>query len=67
VLENTASELRKNSVPLLFSWYIVPGTVAGQTVNPAPSGPMPSVLNSNAVVAVPATSAAFEITYTCEP
>ena len=38
-LLKTAFELRKYSLPPLTVAYVVPGTVAGQTVKPAPSGP----------------------------
>src|SRR6185369_1349461 len=62
----TARELRKYSLPPLAVAKVVPGTVAGQTVKPAPSGPAPSVLNSTALP-VPPRSRFFEMPYICEP
>src|SRR5262245_37552654 len=56
----TARELRKYSVPLFSEAYVVPGTDAGQTVKPAPSGPIPSVLNRTALPEPP-VSAALEM------
>jgi len=48
-LENTASELRKNSLPPLSRSNWLPGLWAAHTVKPAPSGPVPRVLNSTAL------------------
>ncbi len=56
----TAFELRKYSLPLFTVEYVVPGTDAGQTVKPAPSGPVPSVLNRTALPEPP-VSAALEM------
>ena len=57
----TARELRKYSVPFASSEYWSPGVIAGQSVNPAPSGPRPTVLIRSVETDIPPdSSACFE-------
>src|SRR5690348_7393180 len=50
---NTASELRKYSLPPCAPSNALPGVMAGHTVKPAPSGPAPSVSNSTTLPPAP--------------